>query len=298
VPSENASTTNTLTFQFENLEPLQNREIHIEMLNFPPPTVNLGDELVFNVEITPDTDDYTPENNSVSYFQEVINSFDPNDKTVLEGSEIAIENADEYLHYMIRFQNTGTASAVNVVVTDTLNEKLNWDSMRMVSASHDYSVQITNDNFVEFIFEGIELPHEDADEEGSNGYIVYKIKPKDDVVVGDIIDGDAAIYFDFNQPIITNVASTEIVETTMSTDFFNLENSIKIYPNPSNRMVNISAGNGIEIQRIEIYSITGQKLLQQQSENDIDISNFPEGMYFMKIYSVEGNEIVKKLIKK
>ena len=124
----------------------------------------------------------------------------------------------------------------------------------------------------------------------------YKIKPIDGLEVGDVVEGlEAGIYFDFNAPIVTNPANTEIINN-LSTVFFEFEKGIHIYPNPSDGIVNISVGNGMEISKVEVYSITGQKILQQKMTK-IDISSFPQGMYFVKIYSAEGAETVKKLIK-
>ncbi|MDN3675881.1 hypothetical protein QWY90_00805 [Flavobacterium paronense] len=47
--------------------------------------------------------------------QIVVGSLDPNDKTCVEGNEVAPEFIDEYVHYVIRFENTGTANAENIV---------------------------------------------------------------------------------------------------------------------------------------------------------------------------------------
>src|SRR5690606_18807090 len=140
-----------------------------------------------------------------------------------------------YLDYLIRFQNTGTASAINVRILDTLHPKLDWSTLVPISASHDYYVHITNGNQVEFIFDDINLPHEGSNEPESHGFVAYKIKPKSDVQVGDIISGDAAIYFDFNPPIITNMVLTEIVEFLGLTDNTAPVNQVIIYPNPTNK---------------------------------------------------------------
>jgi len=61
---------------------------------------------------------------------DVIGAFDPNDINVLEGSEILYEEADNYLHYVIRFQNTGNAEAINVRVENLLDERLDWSSFQ------------------------------------------------------------------------------------------------------------------------------------------------------------------------
>lgn len=211
-PAPVSTTVNTFTFQLSNLAPLSYQTIDFTMETFTPPTVNGDDVLVFNANILPDVNDNTPEDNNFLFEQIVVNSFDPNDKQVVQGEEIYEEQVDEYLDYIIRFQNTGTASAINVRIEDVLDDKLDWSTIQPLSSSHNYVVEITDGNYVKFIFDNIFLPHEDANEAGSNGYITYKIKPKSNVVLGDVISGDASIFFDFNAPIITNTVTTTVVE--------------------------------------------------------------------------------------
>ena len=82
------------------------------------------------------------------------------------------------------------------------------------------------------------MPYEAIDEPGSNGHVSFKIKPKDNVQIGDIIENKAYIFFDFNAPIITNTVSTEIVDNLSTTDFVQAEN-IKLSPNPAEDQVEI-----------------------------------------------------------
>lgn len=295
VPAQTSFTTNTLTFDYLNLLPFQTKEITVTMDTQQPPTVDLGDVLSFTANIAPSSNDQTPDDNTFQLTQTVVNSYDPNNKRVLEGEEIGIADADEYLHYLIRFQNIGTASAINVVVTDTLSEKLNWNSIRMISASHDYRTQITNGNFVEFIFENINLPQKTVDEPGSHGYVAFKIKPKDNIALGDIIEGKAAIYFDYNSPIITNTVSTEIVN--LSAENFEMASTVQLYPNPTKGILNISSEASLE--KIEVFSITGMRLLQRDANMEtIDLHQFSDGIYFLKITDVKGRVITKKVVKR
>ena len=296
-PSETATTTNTISFSFTGLDPFQSDYINLQFLNAQPPTLNGGDSLDFNIEITTSVIDDNPSDNEFTYSQEVVNSFDPNDKSVLEGSEVYIEEAINYLHYMVRFQNTGTANAQKVVVKDTLSDNLDWSSLQMVSASDDYQVNIVNGNALEFVFDNIDLPFEDADEEGSQGYISYKIKPKQGIVVGDIIAGDAAIYFDFNEPIITNEVSTEIIEN-LSVAAKELSSRIQLYPNPTEHVMYIENNSSERIDQVGVYTITGQQILVENKAQQINLSSLNTGIYFVKITTEGGISFTQKVIKK
>jgi len=74
---------------------------------------------------------------------------------------------------------------------------------------------------------------------------------------------------------------------------------ISIYPNPTSNILNISSSENIS--RIEIISITGKLVAQQDVNSDYttcDVSDLSNGMYFVRIYGSEQNNVyVRKLIK-
>ncbi|OAB79629.1 DUF7619 domain-containing protein [Cochleicola gelatinilyticus] len=294
IPSETSSTPDMFTFQYEDLLPFEQRTITITMQNFPPPTNNAGDLLVFNAEVSPMANDANPEDNTTIFEQIIINSYDPNDKQVTQGTEILEEEVGDYLDYVVRFQNTGTASAINVVITDTLSNNLNWNTIRTLSASHDYRVEIVDGNAVSFIFEDINLPAEQDDPEGSNGYIAFKVRSSETLQLGDVVENTANIYFDFNEPIITNTVSTEVV-APLSVDEFSLEVAITIYPNPASEKLFIVTSEGVSVENIIVYSVVGAQV-KTTSEATLDISNFSEGIYFVEITTNQGG-VTKKIVK-
>jgi len=292
-----STTANQLTFDMANLQPLTFQTVDITMQTFQPPTVNGDDILSFTANVSPSVNDFTPNDNTFIYDQIVVNSYDPNDKQVLQGEEIEIDEADKYLNYLIRFQNTGTASAINVRILDTLHPKLDYSSLRPVNASHNYRIEITNENEVEFIFDGINLPDENTNEPASHGFVAYKIKPKSDVVVGDFITGDANIYFDFNAPIITNMVSTEIIDDLSSTSY-ELENDISIYPNPTQNILHIEVKNKQEIEQINIYNLSGLELIYvKENKQQLNLESLSAGIYFLQIQTNLGT-VNKRFIKK
>jgi hypothetical protein len=74
-----------------------------------------------------------------------------------------------------------------------------------------------------------------------------------------------------------------------------------IYPNPSKGMLNIESASK-NIISVQVFDITGQLILESTIENDnskvsLDISNYKNGLYIIKINSVEGNNIIKKVLK-
>ncbi|MES2848341.1 MAG: T9SS type A sorting domain-containing protein [Bacteroidota bacterium] len=138
-------------------------------------------------------------------------AFDPNDKQAtpqLSPSQVA--NGD-YIDYTIRFQNTGTDTAFTVVISDTLSEDLQANTLQMIASSHNCKTTV-KDNIVFFEFINILLPDSNVNEPKSHGFVSFRIKPQTTVAVNTIIPNKAAIYFDYNAPVITNIASTLIKE--------------------------------------------------------------------------------------
>ncbi len=298
LPIPNSTTGSSLSFELNTMQPFETRFMDITMQTFPPPTVEGGDILNFTATVTPDAGDFTPVDNTYEMEQVVVNSFDPNDKQVMQGAEVHIDDIDQYLDYLIRFQNSGTASAINVRILDTLHPKLDWNTLIPISASHDYVVQITNGNHVEFIFDDINLPHEAANEPESHGFVAYKIKPKNNVQVGDILSGDAAIYFDFNAPIITNMVFTEIVDNLNITDINEPANQIVVYPNPTSKLLHLQATAGIQIEEATIYDMQGKSVQEiPGNETVIDVEKLSPGMYFLKI-TTNKESLTRRFVKK
>lgn len=76
-----------------------------------------------------------------------------------------------------------------------------------------------------------------------------------------------------------------------------LMNSIRIYPNPAEGLLQIVSDNQ-SISQIEIYSSYGQKIKEVRADFDaIDLQNLSPGLYFIRI-SLEKGFILKPVLKK
>src|SRR5690554_735024 len=185
-----------------------------------------------------------------------------------------------------------------MLIHDTLHPTLDWNTLTPISASHDYYVKIADGNRVEFMFDNIHLPDSLSNEPESHGFVAYKIKPKDDVQVGDVITGDAAIYFDFNAPIITNMVHTTLVEPLSTPNVPNPLNQIVLYPNPANKTLHIHLTDGVELEEIRLYNLQGQEVQQISGKTTtIEVERLASGMYFLDITTNYGT-VNRKLVKK
>ena len=286
---------NNLTWSFTNLLPFETREIEVTLnLNSPveTPSVKGGDILHYTATVTSSETDETPIDNISILNQTVVNSYDPNDKTCLEGDIITPSLIGKEVHYMIRFENKGTANAQNIIVKDLIDlTKFDINSLIPVKASHPFVTTISRGNKVEFIFENINLPFDDAN---NDGYIAFKIKTLPTLVIGDSFTNEVNIYFDYNFPILTNKAISTF--KTLGTSDFKFSNYISLYPNPANSILNISAKNDIEIQSIAVYDILGRLVIaipKTQKVFTVDVSDLKSGSYFVKINSDKGTSNTK-----
>ncbi|WP_298222591.1 T9SS type A sorting domain-containing protein [Flavobacterium sp.] len=286
---------NALNWDFIDLLPFETREILVTFnLNTPSeePPVFGGFSLQFSGSITSVATDELSADNLFTLNQTVVNSFDPNDKTCLEGTTITPAMVGKEVHYMIRFENTGTANAENIVVKDMIDTtKFDINSLIPMDSCHPFVTKISNTNKVEFIFENINLPFDDAN---NDGYIVFKIKTKPSLVVGNSFSNTASIYFDYNLPIITNTATTTVA--LLANQDFDFEQYFRIYPNPAKDVLNIEMKKSFEVNSISIYNTLGQLVLvipNAQQTKTIDVSSLKTGNYFMKINSNKGSSALK-----
>ena len=256
------------------------------------PAVNGGDVLTYSATISSAATDDVPNDNTFVLNQTVVNSYDPNDKTCLEGTTITPEKVGEYVHYMIRFENTGTANAQNIVVKDMIDTaKFDVSSLVPMKGSHSFVTNISSGNKVEFIFENINLPFDDAN---NDGYVAFKIKTKPTLVNGDTFSNTASIYFDYNFPIITNTATTTIA--ALSNQDFEFSNYFTLYPNPVHDVLHIDGKEAIAISSVSIYNAVGQLVVvipNAQNTKTIDVSNLTTGHYFIKVNSDKGTSNTK-----
>jgi len=294
-PVISSQSLNSLSWEFIDLKPFETREISFVFnLNSPTetPAVNISDILKYKASVNFSGTDETPVDNTFSLNQIVVGSYDPNDKTCLEGDVITPSLIGEYVHYLIRFENTGTYPAENIVVKDMIDlSKFDIATLVPTSSSHSYTTKISDGNKVEFIFEKIKLPYDDAH---NDGYIAFKIKTLPTLSVGNSFTNEANIYFDYNFPILTNKATSTF--KTLGTKDFDFSNYFNIYPNPAKDVLNISLKNNIEINSMSIYDVLGQLIIAVPNGkivSTIDVSRLRAGNYLLKIKTDKGSSVAK-----
>lgn len=298
-PTAAMPATNQLSWSFSNLQPFQMEEYEFTMtLNTPTQAtnpLNSNDILTFTGTVTGTGTDAMPADNTMIFDQTVVNSYDPNDKTCLEGETIEPTVVGEYVHYMIRFENTGTASAVNIVVKDEIDlSQFDITTLIPLGGSHDYYTRVRDGNVVEFIHENINLDFNDAT---NDGHVLFKIKTLNTLTEGDSFDNTAEIYFDFNFPIITNTETVTVMTTASIGE--TTDDSISVYPNPAKDFITVSSVNNLK--SATLIDVNGRILSQTNftgntMEQRISLENLTSGVYFVTIQSNLGQKVEKVIV--
>jgi hypothetical protein len=277
-------------------------------VNIPLSTsVNFTDTASYKAPISNWMTDYTPWNNISNYEAKVIGSFDPNlieVKPVGEGAEGFINTTDSILDYVIHFENTGSYYAVNIVLIDTLNETLDWKSVKPGFSTHNYTAEISETGVLKFTFKNINLPWKASNENLSKGLVTYSVKQKAGLAPLTKINNAASIYFDFNAPINTNT----VLNTLKMTEGIKKNvtiNGISIYPNPAITDLYVNSGNTGKVKSIGIYDLTGR--LIKQNTNPVssgntklyktNVSGLTKGLYFIELVNLSGEKFTGKFIK-
>ncbi len=272
-----------------------------------PAAITVNSVLQFDAMLTSVCLESNTLNNSSTLNSVVTGSIDPNDKTVwpMNGLDnFLLIDIDSLLTYTIRFQNTGTDTAFNIIVIDTLDMNLNVKSIQFVGSSHLSHWELTGHNILKVYFDNILLPDSSTNEAESHGAFCYKINSKQVSEIGNIpyiLNNKADIYFDFNPPVTTNIIFNTL-DISVGLNEQLVDKKIKLFPNPTKEFVTLLATNPFQISDIQITDVLGRILYNASCHNEkfqVNVHDFQPGLYFIKV-KFNGmntfNSEVKRLI--
>ncbi|PSK90046.1 DUF7619 domain-containing protein [Taibaiella chishuiensis] len=277
--------------------------------NIPMATlVAVKDSVAYTSPMSNWLSDYSPWNNVNQVNTTVVSSYDPNFKQVIPqgiGAAGNIERADSNLQYMVHFQNLGTYFAQNIVVIDTLDPDLDWKTLRPVYSSHKTSnIQISETGVLKYTYKNINLPAKMHDEAGSNGMFTYSIRTRSNLPLGTVFTNTAAIYFDYNEPVITNTTTNTLYKpTSVDNPAVGDRISFMIYPNPASASCSILLDNKTaKDATLTVADISGRVLLRKDTrlypgKQAIEVSTgaLIPGVYFVSL-SAGATKTTQKLV--
>ena len=254
---------------------------------YAPPSLLLGSPVVQQATVTPSQPDQTPADNTYVLNDVVVGSFDPNDKRVEpETLSLLDVSSGTRVNYTVRFQNTGTFPAERVLITDTLSTDLQWATMQVSASSHTHTWYIHN-GVLHVLFENINLPDSVSDEPGSHGFVKFSFVPSSSLMVGAAVENIANIYFDFNEPVITNTA-TFFVNTSLGVEAASTS-GIALWPVPTSDMLWVQCD--ATLMRVQLLDMTGRSVRDVQANAPrvlLDVRDLSPGTYRCEVFAADG----------
>ena len=288
LPYPTSFTSGQVLWQLDaGLAPGASRMLSVQLC-VPADVGLLGNVLNYTTTATLALNDADLSDNTCTHSETIVGSYDPNDKqartTSGSASEWSLEN-DSLITYTIRFQNTGTAPAVYVVLVDTLQATLDLATLKILGASHTYSTALS-DRVLSFTFDHIMLPDSNTNEPGSHGFAQFSIRPMT-MSEGSSAENFADIYFDFNPPIRTNTSVVTAPLPTLVEE--EKEAALLVMPNPGTDQFTLSLPPGPHT--ITLFDATGRMVLQQRTADArpvIGTGALPAGLYRITVRDVQS----------
>ncbi|MBK7112452.1 MAG: T9SS type A sorting domain-containing protein [Flavobacteriales bacterium] len=206
-----------------NFEDLTYEEVRAITLNVTRPSANfIGDTLNALLSVLRmDAMDNVTDTFTNAWSEVILCSYDPNDKLVTprgEGNTGIVDIGTPYLDYTIRFQNTGAAPAQDIILRDHLDPSIDPNRMEVLGYSHQPTrivIEVGQELVVHF--DGINLPDSSADLVASQGFITFRTPLRAGLPDGTCVENQALIFFDLNEPVITNTVVNTLVDCSLFT---------------------------------------------------------------------------------
>lgn len=230
--------------------------------------------------------------------QTVSCSFDPNDKAANPAGvgPLHLTLLSDTLEYTIRFQNTGNDTAFNIVIRDTLSSLFNKNTFRVLASSYPVQTSFETNGAISFRFSNILLPDSNVNEPASHGYVVFSVVPVAGLPDTTEVYNTAYIYFDLNDPVVTNTTLNTLVEKIIdgidenpATDL-----NVQVLPNLFTDKAYLTFNNpdGEEFL-IRIFDASGRKVSEVTITSGrfvIDGENVSAGLYFYALSNLKAGK--------
>lgn len=251
-------------------------------------SAQIDDTVHFQITVLPFEGDPDLANNAFVRSYPVMNSYDPNDKTVTPagiGEEGYIDTDVEKLDYLIRFQNTGNAPAFNVYIDDTLDTDLDMAGLELMGSSHPMHLEIRDDRTLRFRFDDINLPDSTNDEANSHGYVAYRIPIRPDATHGTVIRNTAHIFFDLNPAVVTNTTVNTLADW-VGVDETHTTTTIALAPNPVRNVLTFQSSAARVGDMVRVFDQQGREVLRtmvQGERTTLDVGALANGAYVLRV---------------
>ncbi|WP_415375654.1 T9SS type A sorting domain-containing protein [Patiriisocius sp. Uisw_017] len=294
-PAISSQTTNTLTWNLGPINPFTTASIIVRLDLFSQPINMEGDDLILQAVIDPISGDATPDDNVFDLLDFVRNPEIIDNFTVVQGAQVLVTDADEFLNYVVPFTNTTQNVVNNVTIFTIFDADVDVSTLQIIDSSHPVSFSMAN-NEAFFELDNIGLPVGGSVLGQNRGYVMYRIKPRAGIVDGDVVSANVNLKLDgvFQQTNFVSTIYRDVLDTPI-----NEISTIKLYPNPTNGLITIETNSSIK--EVKVFNLAGQLLKTesniQNAQTTLNIEAFPTGIYFANVKTERGEKVFK-IVKK
>ena len=206
-------------------------------------------------------------------------------------------------------QNTASNNPISVQATTIADANTSCSGTETEASEGSFSIGytylfVTNGTSVTFTFELL-----DTDKSGVVAYL-WRESPFSEtpmsgsgnsfsVTVNDFTVGETISYackFAFAGGLaVTKYFSYQVGENcALSSDLISPTNQVFIYPNPADKEVFVSVSQG-SIDKLELYTISGVKIKDANSDDRLQVDELASGLYLIKIYR-EGQHSFHRIV--
>jgi hypothetical protein len=208
------------------------------------------------------------------------------------------------IEYTVFFALPGNDSFERVVIRDTLPEPLDVNSLEMGAASHPYDFTLYQGGILKITFDSIRIfsggGTGEADAVTRQGYVSYRLSQKPNLTQGTVIRNRAAVYFDYQQPELSQevrhvVGCDQLFEgdCLLISSSGNLPNAtgvtISVGPNPikERTRVRIEGWERPDTEfTFQLFDAAGRNVVRQSFRGDVFEflrPNLASGAYFYEV---------------
>jgi hypothetical protein len=264
-----------------------------------PLSLPIGLPINCSARIDPVAGDVNPACNYAVSLDSIVFAYDPNQITV-DRNVLLTDELDSvpFLEYIVLFQKVGTDTAFNVRIQNEIDPLLDVNTFEWINSSSP--ANITYNPFtriMEFRFDNILLPDSNINEAASHGLLQYRIKPYSTLSAGDSIINTASIFFDFNLPVNTNNAITQVIAPEYVFPISS-EQHLSVFPNPTSSVFTVRFSNAAA-RSVELRNMLGEQVWFERSNSSevkIDAGGLSQGAYFIIVHDDRSN-FTSRLIK-
>lgn len=207
-----------------------------------------------------------------------------------------IKNNDD-IEYLVRFRNTTNDTLYNVEVRDTLSDFIDPATIELGASSQPYQMQIFDKKILKFVFSNVAITPDAFNRDKSWGFLKFRVKLKQNIPNGTVINNKAEILFNDGSITVTNkifhtVGQNFVITATIDKPIED-KNALKITiaPNPFSEQAQFTIQSK-EIQigtnTFEVYDLTGRLVRREFFEGNkfiFERQTLGNGAYIFRIVS-------------